>query len=211
MTAGGRLLDPLDGKSQTLFLLAGAILVVYASLLSYQAFVDPSTNFHDNEAGVVGPLGFAVGALGLLGLTPALVDESRRVAQAGAVFAGLGVVGWFVIAATGLADLAGFTAPTALQILGFFGFFEMLVGFPLVGVASLRSDGHTRALGLLLVAPALLFGTMIASGAVTGGTAVGAVLISSGLTLVHLSVGYVLRTGPDLTSQPESAASTTAR
>lgn len=211
MTPGSRLLDPLDGKSQRLFLFAGAVLIVYVSLLSYQAFVDSSMNFHDNEASVVGPAGFCIGALGLLGLHPRLADDSPRLAGAGALFAAFGVVGWFVIAVTGLADLAGITTPVALQALGFLAFFQMLVGFPIVGIAALRADGEPRALGLLLVAPAVLFGTMIASGAMTGGTAIGAVLISTGLLLAHLGIAYVLRADRESRPRPEPGGTSSPR
>lgn len=185
----------LEENSSTLFIAAGIVLIVYVALLGYQAFIDSTVNFHDNEASVVGPAGFCLGAIGLLGLYPAVRDRSPKVAGAGAVVAALGVIGWFVIAATGLVNLAGIEVPAWLQAVGFAAFLEMLVGFPLLGIASIRSDAYSRLLGLLLVAPAIIFGAMIASGALTGGTGVGAVIVSSGLTVVHLGVGYLLRTG----------------
>lgn len=200
--------DSLEDYSSTLFIAAGVVLIVYVGLLGYQAFIDSTMNFHDNEASVVGPAGFCLGAIGLLGLYPAVRDRSPKVAGAGAVVAALGAVGWFVIAASGLADLAGIEAPAWLQAVGFAAFLEMLVGFPLLGIASLRTDAHSRLLGLLLMAPAIIFGAMIASGALTGGSGMGAVIISSGLTMVHLGVGYLLRAGGAPADHAEPAAET---
>lgn len=199
----------LEEKRSILFLVAGVVLIVYVALLGYQAFIDSSMNFHDNEAAVVGPAGFLLGALGLLGFYPTLAGRSPKLAGAGAVFAVLGILGWFVITATGLANLMGVSSPEWLQVLGLGAFLEMLVGFPLVGIASLRTDIYSQILSSLLLAPAIIFAAMIVSGALTGGSGPGAVLVSSGLTLVHLGIGYHLRTWESATIRGEAPSDMT--
>ena len=189
-----KLWNLLQKWSATAFLIAGVVLVVYAALLGYQAFIDSSVNFHASEAAVVGPAGFAVGFIGLLGLYPTLADRSPKLARAGAVFAALAVAGWFMIAVDGLANLAGINWPTWLAAVAILGILGMFLGYAAFGVASLRTDAHSRTLGLLLLAPTILFGVLIVGQAITGGTAIGAALISSGLALSHLGIGYVLRT-----------------
>lgn len=202
---------PLEERCSDLFLLAGAVLVVYVGLLGFQAFIDSSMNFHDNEAAIVGPAGFCLGAIGLLALYPSVTDRSPKLAGAGAVVAALGGIGWLVLAATGLATLAGVSVPTWIEAIGFLAFLEMLVGFPLLGIASLRSEGHSQLLGGLLMAPPIIFGAMIVSGAVTGGTGTGAVIISSGLMLVHLGIGYLLRIEATPADRAESVPETAPR
>lgn len=183
----------LEAWSATIYLVAGVVLVVYASMLGYQAFVDPSVNFHDNEAGIVGPLGFGIGFVGLLGLVPSLSEYSPRLVKAGAILAGLAVVGWTAVVLSGLAGRIGVEVPTAVQALGFLGMLGMFLGYTVFGIATLRSGIGPRTLGVLLLAPPVLFLLLLLGNATTGGTAIGAVLISSGLCLTHLGLSYELR------------------
>lgn len=183
----------LEEWSPTIYLVAGLVLVVYVSLLGYQAFVDPSVNFHDNEAGIVGPVGFAIGFIGLLGLTPSLSAVRPRLAKVGSVLAAIAVIGWTVIALSGIASQAGVEPPTAIQALGFLGMLGMIFGYAVFGIGMLRTNTGPRRLGTLLLAPPVLFVLLAIGNAVTGGTAVGAVLISSGLCLTHLGLGVILR------------------
>lgn len=183
----------LEDASPTIYLIAGLVLVVYASLLGYQAFVDSTVNFHDNEAGIVGPIGFAIGFIGLLGLTPRLSEARPRLAKAGAILAGIAVLGWTVIAVAGIASQVGIELPRAVQALGFLGMLGMVVGYAVFSFGMLRSGIATRSLGLLLLAPPALFVLLAIGNATTGGTAFGAVIISSGLCLTHLGLSRVLR------------------
>lgn len=193
MRDGTKQWESLEQWSPTVYYLAGAVLVVYVGLLGYQAFVDPAVNFHDNEAGIVGPVGFAIGFIGLLGRYPSLSSESPKLARLGAVVATVAFGGWIVIALSGLASQVGVDVPTAIQALGFLGMLGMLVGYTAFGVATLWTGTGPRSLGLLLLAPPALFVLLIAENATTGGTATGAVLVSSALCLAHLGLGYVLQ------------------
>lgn len=129
------------------------MLVVYVSLLGYQAFVDPSVNFHDNEAGIVGPVGFAIGFIGLLGLTQSLSSVRPRLAKVGSILAGIAVIGWTVIALSGIASQAGVEPPTAIQALGFLRMLGMIFGYAVFGIGMPRSSTGPRRPGTLLLAP----------------------------------------------------------
>lgn len=188
----------LEEWSPTIYFVAGLVLVVYVSLLGYQAFVDPTVTFHDNEAGIVGPVGFAIGFLGLLGLTPALSEGRPRLAKAGGILAGLAVLGWTMIAISGIAGQVGVELPTAIEALGFLGMLGMVVGYAVFGIGILMSNISSRILGTLLLAPPALFVLLVIGNVATGGTAIGAVLISSGLCLTHLALGRVLHRQSEL-------------
>lgn len=181
-----------------IYLVAGVVLVVYVALLGYQAFVDPTVNFHDNEAGIVGPAGFALGFVGLLGITPSLSEARPRLAKVGAILAAIAVFGWTAITMSGIASQAGVVLPTAIQALGFLGMLGMIVGYAVFGVGMFHASIGPRPLVLLLLAPPVLFVLLAIGNVVTGGTAIGAVFISSGLCLTHLGLGLVMGRQPGL-------------
>lgn len=186
--------DPLAGKSASLFLVGGGLVVVFASLLGYQAFVDGSAGFHDGIASLFGPGGFALGFVGLLGLYPTLADKAPRLAGAGAVFATLGAVGGAVNAVGHVGTLAGMDAPAWVGPFALLILLGMVPGYLSFAAAVLRTDGQSRTLGLLLCMPAVLFVVMIVGGIVTGGTATGAAVLASGQALAHVAIGYTLHT-----------------
>lgn len=188
----------LEDWSPTIYLVAGLVLVVYVSLLGYQAFVDPTVNFHDNEAGIVGPVGFAIGFIGLLGLTPAVSEGRPRLAKAGGILAGLGVFGWTMIAISGIAGQVGVELPTAFQALGFLGMLGMTGGYAVYGIGILMANMSSRILGTLLLAPPALFVLLVIGNVATGGIAIGGVFISSGFCLTHLALGRVLHRQSEL-------------
>lgn len=95
MGSNDSVLSSLDGKSPTLFLVGGASLVGYATLLGAGLFLDTSYSFVREV--ILGPAGYVLGFLALLGLYPVLVDRNPKLARVGAVFAALGAVGWFGI------------------------------------------------------------------------------------------------------------------
>lgn len=151
---------------------------------------------------ILGPGGFALGFLGLLGLYPALADRSPKLARAGAACVTLGAVGFSTISLHGVTQLAGteepawFAVSTGLAALG------MLPGYVAFGVATLRTGVRSQRLGLLLLVPAVVFGVMVLGGVLAqfgyrsaAGLAWSAVLISGAQALAHLGIGYTLRAG----------------
>jgi len=184
-------LAPLDGRGPVLFLVGGVLLVVFAGVNIAQALTDPSA--YENLHGTFGPAGFTFGFLGLLGLYPTLADRSPKLARIGAVCAALGAAGFAVLAVESAAGLAGVEPPTVLQFFLLPATVGILVGFPAFAAATLRTNARSRTVGLLLLAPTVVFGVMLVGGAVLGGAAWGAAVLSSAQALAYLAIGYTLR------------------
>lgn len=206
MTDSDGVLAPLDGKSPALFLVAGGLLVPFAALLVYEALTNAAA-----PEDVFGPPGFFLAMVALLGLYPGLADRTPRLARAGAIVAAISAAGWLVVTVLSIGETAGALPP--LEDFGVLGLVVVLAaGLPMVlaylsfGVGSLRTDVHSRTLGVLLLAPPAIFGVMIVGGVLTGGTAVGAAVLSSGQAISHVAIGYTLRTEDVPTDGAESRA-----
>lgn len=189
----GGLLQRLEGKSPTLFLVAAALLILFAVTKGIEAVTGSS------PTDVFGPAGYTVAFVALLGMYPALAGRTPRLARVGGVVAVVGVVGWAAVTALTLAALAGVLPPPeeagALggAVLAPAGL-GMLAGYLLFGVATLRSGAHPRALGLLLLAPAVIFAAVFAVFAPLGyGETWGPFLAASAQAVVHLAIGLLLR------------------
>ncbi|MFC7007381.1 hypothetical protein [Halalkalicoccus salilacus] len=96
----------LERRSATAFLVAGALLVVFAVLLGVEAFMGRSA-----PEDLFGPAGFLVAMVGLLGLYPTLVDQTPKLARVAAGFAAVAAVGWFVITGLSITEVAGILPP----------------------------------------------------------------------------------------------------
>lgn len=206
MADGEGILAPLDGRSSALFLVAGGLLVPFAALLGYEALTNAAA-----PEDVFGPPAFLFAMVGLLGLYPGLVGRTPRLASAGAATAAISAAGWLVVTVLSIGETAGALPP--LEEFGVLGLVVVLAaGIPMVlaylsfGVGSLRTDAHSRSLGMLLLAPPAIFGVMIVGGVLAGGTAVGAAVLSSGQAISHLAIGYALRTEDVPTDGAESRA-----
>lgn len=198
--ASARQWESLERWSPTLFLLAGVLLIAYAALNGLAAFSDGAYVLVED---IVGPAGFVLGFVGLLGLYPGVVDRDPTLARAGTLCVSLGAIGFTVITLQGLAVVAG------VESVGGPGIFLLLVtiglvpGYLLFGVASLRADMHSRTVGLLLFVPAVVYATMLSQailfvqfGVFSETTmAWSAFAISSSQAMAHLSIGYTLRIG----------------
>lgn len=190
----------LERLSPTLFLVAGALLVAYAVLNGVAAAAGIA---HEPVEDVVGPAGFALGFVGLVGLYPGLAERSPKLARTGAVSAALGAVGFSAIALGGLVQIAGAGPPGWLTSFVLLAAIGMIGGYLSAGVASLRSDDRSPTVGVLLLLPAGVFAVMLSQavlfvrfGAFTEtAMAWSAVAISGGQALAHLAIGYTLRTG----------------
>jgi hypothetical protein len=190
-TRSTRRLEPLARWSPALFLAGGGLVVGHAAVNGVEAF---TTNTPPPD--VFGPAGYLLAVVGLLGLYPALVERTPRLARAAATVAAVPLAGWVVVLTVTLGEFAGVVAPVSASLPGWFlavHLATLLLVYVLFGVAGLRSGGHLRTVGgLLLVAPALWV-AMLAGAALLGNGAVGPFLVGAGQALVHLGVGATLR------------------
>lgn len=188
MSAKNGTLAPLQRWSPALFLLTGVVLIGYASLFATEAFMDTYPAVRD----FIGPVGYIIGFVGLLGLYPALTDRSPKLARAGAGFAVVGIVGWLVSIIL-RADLLG-SEPEALGAVQAIAILiGMILAFLVFAIAVLRTDVHTRTVGLVLLGPFLVnlvnFGIISAGYASPEGR-----FVTSGLwALSYLAIGIALR------------------
>jgi hypothetical protein len=185
-----------EENASTLFLAAGGLLIVFAALMGYQAFVDSSVNFADNEADIFGPTGLLFGFLGLIGLYPTLADRSPNLARVGAASAAVGVVGAAVIAIGNLLTLAGVLAgpPSWAAVLSLGILVGMIGGFPVFGIGCLRTGVHSLAVSLFLLSPVAIFVVMVSGGLnAVMDDAVARFGLASGQAASHLAIGITLR------------------
>lgn len=186
----------LERTRSTLFLAAAGLLFVYASLNGLAASGQGYALLED----VVGPAGFAVGFVGLVGMYPSLADRSPLLAPLGAGCAALGAVGFTAIAGVSAAQLAGVAPPSWAGFLLVPAAIGMLVGYPAVSIASVRAGVPARTAALFAL-PAVIFAVMLAQAALYvqsglfSATTVqwSAVAISTGQAVGHLAIGYTLR------------------
>lgn len=196
MTRSEGVLGRVEPWSGTLFLVAGALSVVYATLWGLVAF-----------AGIDYPIlrdvvfripGYVIGFVALVGLYPSLADRSPKLAAIGAVFGALGAVGWLVDGLAGTSrSLAAYLGTEPPAWLGAFGIL-ILLGFVLghlsFGVASIRTDVYSRAVGVALLTPLVV--VVVNLGIVAAGltSPEGRFVVSSGFAIAHLAIGFALRT-----------------
>jgi hypothetical protein len=188
----------LERRSPTLFLSAGVLLLGYAALNGLVAFTDMA---YVTMEDIVGPAGFVLGFLGLLGLYPGLVDRSPKLARVGAVCASLGVAGFSVIAVHGLTVLAGVESTNLPGFLLLLVAIGMIPGYLSFGVVARRSSVGGRTVSLLLFLPAVVFAAMLSQpfvyayfGMFSETTMAWSNFgISSSQALAHLAIGYKFR------------------
>lgn len=149
---------------------------------------------------VFAPLGYLAAAVGLLGVSRSVADRTPRLAALGTGLSLVGIAGWAVVAAATfasalLAPLAAVSLvplPVQLAVL-----VSMVLGYAVVGSASRRAGGHSRAASASLVVPAVLFVVLFGSALATDvDPALGAALIGAGQTVAHLAIGVTLDTQP---------------
>lgn len=210
MTMAESVFGPLERMRSTLFLVAGTILIGFAASLFIIGILEaaPQAAF---EYRVFSGAGYGLAFLDLLGLYPELVDQQPWLSRAAAVFALLGAVmfglSFVTVGLPGVAFLFGMTQPLAL--LNFAG---LLFGFLLFGVATIRSDTHSRRLGVLVVLPSLIFTTNFVRGIVAGDEWALpwlVVVLGSGAALTMFAIGYTLRTESVPTKCARSSADAT--
>lgn len=191
------------------FLGAAGLFAVFAMLWGADVFTDIAPR---PAVDVVGPGGWVLAFVGLLGLYPELADRTAWVSRAGAAFTAVGVCGATVTALVNFGQLTGltgqppawFAALTLLMLVG------IVPGFLTFAIAVLRTDVQSRSLGLLLLVPAIIFVVNIVRVTTFGPRApTGApFVLGSGQALAFLAIGVVLRTGEASTDRVTSPADT---
>lgn len=175
-----------------LFLLGGAGVVTHACLMAVRAFTGLPT-----PPDVFVTAGHLVGLLGLVGLYPALVDRQPRTARVALVVGSVAVGCWVVMNVGQALAVAGVWSSLSAGLPG--AFFLLVLGssilaYGLFGVAVLRVEDGSRAVGLLVLAPAVLLAVLVVDGAVGEVTAADGVVIGGGLALSMVALGVRLRT-----------------
>lgn len=184
----------LERWSSTVFLVAGGLLVVFATNTGARVFADSgSSTVHST----LGPAGFFLGIVGLFGLYPALADRTPILARIAGIVAAIPAVGWFVITVFGIGSsakiLPGMSVvfPPVFPVLVFL---TTILAYILFSVTSFRTGVHSRVVSLVLLAPIVPFITLIVGTAVLGPVEWVEFVIDSGHALAYLAVGIVLRT-----------------
>lgn len=183
----------LESASPMLFRLGGSLVVGHAALRGLEAFTDIAP-----PVDLFAPTGYLIALVGLLGLYPAIRDRTPRVARVAVAVAAIPFAGWLAIAASSVGAITGVVPPQAAVLPGVIFVVHvvgMILTYSLFGVAVLRSDGHPRSVGVLLLVVPTLFTAMVAGAVLIGASAVGAFVIGSLLSLIHLAIGSQLRTG----------------
>jgi len=202
-------LDPFDGKSATLFLAAGGLLVVFAANTATRVFADAGVSVVHSS---VGPAGFFVGLVGLLGLYPTLFEGTPTVARIAGMVAVIPAVGWFAITVFGIGSSLGVLPGMSVvfsPVVPILVFLTTILAYIVFGVTSLRTGLHSRATSLILLVPVIPFLVLIVGTAVLGPVEWAEFVIDSGHALAHLAVGTVLRSEDVSTEGAEPAAEAT--
>lgn len=209
MSTSASVLDPLDGKSATLYLVAGVVLAAFATNTASRVFAGGGVPAaHDT----LGPAGFCIGLVGLFGLYPALVAQAPALARVAAAVASIPLVGWFVVAGFGIGEVAGVLPDASVALPGVafvVVFLTTVLAYVLFGAASLRADVHSRTVGVMLLAPAAVFLALIVGAAALPAVGWFEVALDGGHAVAHLALGFVLRNEVVPTDGAELAADAT--
>lgn len=196
-----------------MFLIGGVMFAIASTLtVVSMATGEDRIYLHLGEAFIAA--GWIAPLVGLLGLLPGLVEENRWLTRAGGAFAGVGVVAFVIL---GLISLYAFFAGARIEDLPIVFvlpgiFVGSLLAFVSFSVATLRTTGHSRTLGGLLLVPSLVFVTnLFVLPAVLGSgpnpPEVGFALTSL-LAVAMLAIGYVRRSEPVPRGRSEPIADT---
>lgn len=182
----------LERWSPTLFVVGGCLLVGHAAVLGMQAFSNLTV-----PPDVVGPAGHLVALLGLLGLSPALVERAPGTARVAGVVTAVALVGWVLLAVTRLLAVAGLVSPRSEVLPGaVFGlvFVSTVLAYGLFGAATLREGERSTLVGALVLAPAALLVVALVLSAVSAVSDAVGVVVAVGLAASVLALGRALRT-----------------
>lgn len=205
MTDSARLLEPIEGKSATLFLVAGGLLLVFAANTAARVFAGAGLPAVHS---FVGPAGFFIGLLGLFGLYPGLAGGGSVLPRVTVLIALIPLVGWFVITTFGLGNTLGLLPAVSVILPGatvIVVFLSTMLSYLLVGATSLSVGAYSRTVGLVLLVPAVPFLTLILVVQAIPPVEWGEFVIDSGHALAHLAVGIALWSRRPTAARPASA------
>lgn len=188
------LLESLTGKSKTIFLVAGLLLVFNAIGAGLVAFAGMAIG--QTMKDIFQSAGYGLALVGGLALYPVLSRDSTWLARIAAGLASLGVLGGGVLTIAYLLHAIGVvtTVPGWIPPFGA-GIGLGQLGLALFGVAALRSEAYSTAVGLSLIGPLLVFIFFIVGATFVGEEAVPAwvpFLTVCAQTVVHLAIAFSL-------------------
>lgn len=195
-----------------MFVVAGGLMVILAALWAVEIFMDtdmePARNFF-------GPAGFAVAWVGLLGLYPALADRTPWLARTGVLFVVIGIVGTVGGALSAGSQLAGILAarPEWVDLFQLPLLIGIVLGFLTFSVVVLRTGVYSQIVGLLILAPAVMYPAVLVAVGIMGENYpyVLHIVHNSAEALVLLGVGFFLRSTGLPTDRSEPAPEPTTK
>jgi hypothetical protein len=196
MTDRDAILGPLEARAPALFLVAGGLMMVFAVNTYLKTFTGTS---YPVVQGVVAPVGFLVGVVGLFGLYAGVGDPAPALARAAVAVAAVAAVGWVVIVVASIVTQGEPGGP--LAVVPLVTIVSMSLAFALFGVTSIRSGDHSRVVGALLLGESAMFLLVVAG--------VPGFLIDTGHVLAYLGIGIVLRGDPASSANTEPAPDST--
>lgn len=187
--------ESLERMSPTFFLIAGGFFLINAVIV-----VSGITTSSDRMVTLLGETfnaaAWAFALVGLLGWYPNLADRSRWLSRIGAICATIGVVVFTVLSALSLAFYVRIIEGSIQNLVPLILPGVILGGvlsFLLFGIATLRTDIHARAIGILFLLPPLIVVLNIFSGAIGLDSQYFLLGIVSSLFVVTLAIGSRLR------------------
>lgn len=193
----------LERRSSTAFLVAGVMFVVDAALVGAMIAGVADRLLLVGQAFIAA--GWTAGFIGLLGSYSELADRSTWLARAGATFVVIGIVVFVVMGIASLAYFADVLSGDLQTLVPIFlpgVIIGSVLGFLTFGVASLRTEVHSRTVGVLFIVLALFPVVNILSG-VAGFERTLTFAIVIGLALVNFAIGYLLRNEDSSTGDME--------
>lgn len=179
MTERGGPLAALGRRTATVFLVAGGLMVVFAANTYLKTFMGTS---YPVVQGIIAPIGFLVGVIGLLGLYVRVADSAPAMLRVAAALAAFAAVSWVVIIASS-AILQG-EPGGPLAIVPLLTIVSMTLAFTLFGAATLYTGVYSPVVGVLLLLEGVMFLLVIAG--------IPGFIIDLGHVLAYLGLGTTL-------------------
>lgn len=199
--------DALERRTSTLYLVAAAAMVVFATNTALRTY--QGTSFAPVQQ-FVAPAGFLLGVLGLAGSYPALATRARYLARTALAVAAVCGLNWALIVAAGVLETAGVVPEneTFTAVTGFVALVSMVLAYGLFGVTSLRTGAYRRVVSGLLLLEAVTFVAMIANAVAALGVPV--VVFEVSHLVAYLGLGVILRDDGDPAAPADPASDPTA-
>ena len=195
----------LDAWTAMAFVAAGVVFAVFAGLWGAFAVTEfDSRTLQD----AVGPIGWTVAFVGLLGVRRTIDDG--WLARAGTLFGSLGAVGGAVTALGNVATLAGVVdgLPATVEALQLLLLAGIVLGFLAVAAAVARDSRWSGRVALLLAVPPVVFLANVVRVAALGATTPtwAPFVLGTAQAASLLAIGYAVRSRRTSASPVEQAA-----